>query len=536
MRALPWLVLAMLVPFAPNVAEACGCFAAPTAATPVVQTGERIVFAVEDGEVVAHIQIQYNGDAEDFAWMVPVPSVPELKVGSESLFEALETATRPTFTVNFQSGEDCFDEEGCGFDGEDALFAAPNEADPRDSVAVVQSEAGPYEYAVVRADAKAPMFEWLAENGYFVPSASDASFEPYIRPGAFFLALKLRATASVGDLQPVVLTYPADRPMIPIVLTSMGATNNMGVAVWVLGSARAVPVNYQHVVVNDEHIQWANGADNYAEVVRRAIDEAEDHHAFVTEYAGPVFPARNAMNAYAITIDEAALGAIDPVRDFVNALQRNGFRAEQLIAILSRELRLDADDLDGRSGNALWEVYFGRARVIPREEFDSPAVAAEIFETIVAPLEEATALLGRHAYLTRLLTILSPDEMTLDPVFDFNPDLADVSNQRTVRQMNYCNDDGVELSYSDGRIQRDPQGVFRPKDGAPFAARVEVLGLEGAPTVVVDNAALITDDGPLDAGGCADVAPRGRGWGLTLLFAVVLGLRARRRRAEHRAS
>ena len=36
-------------------------------------------------------------------------------------------------------------------------------------------------------------------------------------------------------------------------------------------------------------------------------------------------------------------------------------------------------------------------------------------------------------YLTRLLTIVSPEEMTKDPIFAFNPDLPDVSNQHTAK-------------------------------------------------------------------------------------------------------
>ena len=51
---------------------------------------------------------------------------------------------------------------------------------------------------------------------------------PYIRPGAYFLALKLRPGESAGDLQPVVLRYRSDLPMIPIVLTQVAAAAGHG--------------------------------------------------------------------------------------------------------------------------------------------------------------------------------------------------------------------------------------------------------------------------------------------------------------------
>lgn len=41
----------------------------------------------------------------------------------------------------------------------------------------------------------------------------------------------------------------------------------------------------------------------------------------------------------------------------------------------------------------------------------------------------------KHRYLTRLNTVLSPEEMTLDPVFDVDASLADVSNVHDLSQM-----------------------------------------------------------------------------------------------------
>ena len=52
-------------------AEACGCFTPPSTTTPVVQAGERILFAHEGNQVIAYIQIQYQGSADNFGWLVP---------------------------------------------------------------------------------------------------------------------------------------------------------------------------------------------------------------------------------------------------------------------------------------------------------------------------------------------------------------------------------------------------------------------------------------------------------------------------------
>jgi hypothetical protein len=71
----------------------------------VVQAGERILFAVDNGKVTAHIQIQYAGDAKEFGWLIPLPSVPIVKVGSEELFTL---RTQPTYQANTAfTGEGC---------------------------------------------------------------------------------------------------------------------------------------------------------------------------------------------------------------------------------------------------------------------------------------------------------------------------------------------------------------------------------------------------------------------------------------------
>ena len=93
-------------------ARACGCFAPPSPAEPIVQAGERILFAVRNGVVTAHIQVQYAGDAKDFGWLLPLPSVPTLTVGSDELFTQLNAVTQPRYIVN-----STFSSAGCGGGG-----------------------------------------------------------------------------------------------------------------------------------------------------------------------------------------------------------------------------------------------------------------------------------------------------------------------------------------------------------------------------------------------------------------------------------
>jgi len=71
---------------APRQAQACGGFFCSQ--VPIDQSGEQIIFSVSQSHITAHVQISFQGQAKDFAWVVPVQTVPTLSVGSQAVFAA----------------------------------------------------------------------------------------------------------------------------------------------------------------------------------------------------------------------------------------------------------------------------------------------------------------------------------------------------------------------------------------------------------------------------------------------------------------
>src|SRR6476659_8916943 len=125
MRTLTSLALLGLALGYTSDASACGCFTPPDPSVPVVQAGERIAFAMQDGQVTAHIQIQYAGNAGDFGWLLPLPSVPTLELGTDELFNQLITLTQPKYRLNRTYEGNCaFNPQGRGGGG--GLSAAPS--------------------------------------------------------------------------------------------------------------------------------------------------------------------------------------------------------------------------------------------------------------------------------------------------------------------------------------------------------------------------------------------------------------------------
>jgi len=490
---------------------------------PVVQAGERILFAVKDGQVTAHVQVQFSGDAAEFGWLLPLPAVPTLELGIDELFTQLTLATQPKYRMSTSFDSACSPFYG-GTGGGAASGAAGGSATAGGSAGgsdnsplVVQDSVGPYDYAVLRADSKADMLTWLTDNHYFVPAGTDDSVAPYIHPGAFFLALKLRPGHSSGDVQPVVLRYASDVGMIPLTLTSTGAKEHMGVQVWMLGSARAIPRNYHHTVLNDAVIDWRTSGSNYEDVINRAAAEAPEKHTFVTEYAGTSSRMRGVLAPPSRFGVQADLAAQTAAGDFLRYLFTHGFQLDgTLKAILGRVLPVPAGSTP--------EQYYPDTQHVTGV-IDAPALAQEMFDRIVTPTRAADQLFADLPVLTRLYTTLSPQDMNRDPAFAFNPSLPDINNAHQSEMRVWCDgtthaEGRAELRTEQGWLLLYPQGRFGPPatplDARPASLRIETLGEEGPPEVIVDHSPTVST--PATHHGCSST---GEGVALLLVAAVI---------------
>ncbi len=560
MRTLTPFVLVGLALGYTSDAAACGCFTPPDPSVPIVQAGERIAFAMSDGQVTAHIQIQYQGSASDFGWLLPLPSVPTLQLGTDELFTQLLATTQPKYKIDrVYEGNCSFDPSRGGFglggtptaNGAGGGAGGQGGGDTGGSPLVYQDSVGPYDYAVLKADTKDAMLQWLSDNRYFVPAGTDDAVGPYIRPGSFFLALKLKSGNSVGDLQPVVVQYASDLPMIPLVLTSVAANPHMGIQVWMLGAGRAIPRNYYHTVINDAKLDWINGSQNYNDVIIAATAEAPDKHSFVTEYAGGSTPMQGVLNAPGRFGDQATLASQPTDVAFVNYMLSNGFPlTAQTIGVLQKYIPVPAAYQSSPPQFYQQLAYGGTVGPIVGENFQPAQMAQDLQDRVVTPTLAAGALFDQFPYLTRLYTTLSPEDMNKDPVFSYNPGLKDwpnVHNGTLTYHCGFFGDKGIlgtaaTLRTEAGWVIEYPNGTgptttnggnFTPP-GGPSSQRIEILRETGSPEVVTDNTASISH--ALGGSGCG-VAVGGRAsrqyvgfFGLLAIGGVLLV--GRRRRAS----
>lgn len=494
--------------FPPTDAHACGgLFCDGSGPTQVNQAAERIIFAQNpDGSVTAVVEIMYQGPADQFGWLLPVPGIPEVGLSSNIAMQRLQTATNPQYQLSTTFEGECRSENN-GFAANDGAAnngtTANNGQTNNGSVAILdRGTAGPYDYVVLQIDGDPQIgLDWLADNGYQVTSVGPELLTPYIDDGYNLLAIRLQKNADSGSVRPIRLTYDDDHPMIPIKLTAVAANQDMGVLTWVLGQSRAIPVNYKSLVLNDALIDWLNFAQNYNQVVIAAANEASGQ-GFVTEYADDTG-----------TLAQLVFTQFDGDRwQSLGTQDWTGREVELLEVVIAQYGAWDgvADAIDQALPNLTAEqrdniltcgVYCEFQNGDLTGVLDPPVFLSAVFDLVIEPMQKTQELLDSLPYVTRLYTTLSPHEMTVDPSFDFNPDLGDVSNIHNATRVIECSSAYYQweapwrVELPSGLVVRGEGGAWpvQPTPMMPATIEVRQVGTSGEGDVVRDNRTTIEE-------------------------------------------
>jgi hypothetical protein len=562
---------ALAGPIGPRAAHACGGFFCnrppPDGTLPIAQAAENVLFVMDEDpatgapRVEAHIQILYTGPATQFSWIVPVTAVPTVDVGWDILFDRIEPPTRPSFVPNYQVDGTCQgsgSDVGCGAAEKATAVSGTGGAGgtPPAVEVVSRGTAGPYDYVVVRSEDGATLRTWLTNNGYFVSDDGARIVDEYVAGGHSFVAVKLMVGQDTSAIRPIILRLASAEACLPLKLTAIAATPDLRINVWVLAAARAVPINYVEIAVNQAKLDWFNFGRNYDQLLQEAANEAQGN-AFGVEYAQPA-----AASSSWFTLSGPARIALPSWADppgYLQELSRVGVTPTgAVMQIVRKYIPLPAAlAAQGVSEATFYASIFSywqqnRADFAP---FDPVALTAELETEVFRPMDMFGELFGRNAYLTRLATFISPEEMTKDPLFVTNRLLPDVAARRTATARVLCGDEEfsycsapVRLELGDGRHVLYPNGacssvMIGPAsapdiDAMPSADVAWNRDPDSEGQIVLDNRAAITEAlrahnatvaTPGSGCGCA-LRAGPRGLAMVGLGVIALALIVRRRR------
>ena len=353
----------------------------------VNQEAEQIIFeADEPGWVTAHVLIRYAGDPAQFAWIVPVPEVPELGISPVSTFALLDQLTAPQ--INITTEDICPRSEWqcryhaapmCPGDDHDqggnvpladagaSSDAAPGGSEPPVTV-ISQQVVGDYQAVIFRASEASAAVQWLHDNGFIVNQTTSIYMESYVAANMVFVAAKLVPGAGVSAIKPLKLRYRAAYPTVPLILTAVAAEPNLTVNTFIYGHTPFRPLGHPVVTIDPNRLATDRlGRSNYPMVLSRAIDDAGGD-GFAIEYRG-----------YPVT---SQIGQ--------NYCCQGGY------------------DYCGLGHNGQCEC--------PNAELD--AQDCEAAGDLPEGLQLLSDLATKYGYLTRITTRVSPEEMTFDPAFE----------------------------------------------------------------------------------------------------------------------
>jgi hypothetical protein len=213
---------------------------------------------------------------------------------------------------------------------------------------------------------------------------------------------------------------------VPVQLTSVAATENMPIQVYILGEARAVPLNFVELELDDTQVDWVGCLGNptcYDDDYRLRFNTAASqlvNQSFVTEFAGSSVVMDNAV---AIPVSQDQIAQVASSDEFFR-LYRGQLPDLPIVDTIVQ------DYIPPPEGTA----------------FDAAGLAQELEQAVLKPAREAQAFVDSFSYLTRLYARLGPESMTKDPFFAFKPEMPTVSNVHSATAIPVCNADGVEPS------------------------------------------------------------------------------------------
>jgi len=162
------------------------------------------------------LSVKYSGSTEEFAWVIPVESRPQVTVDKGAPFTELRRATEILIQTRASKGSNA---EG----------GAPGGAPPEVTV-LERKEEGPYDLAILSATSGGGLYKWLKANKFYLSKNAKGHLNYYVDKKYVFVAARIRSGAQgnqaianrlrQGSIAPMHLTFKAKELTYPLKVTA----------------------------------------------------------------------------------------------------------------------------------------------------------------------------------------------------------------------------------------------------------------------------------------------------------------------------
>ncbi len=241
---------------APRTEAFCGFYVAKADAQ-LFNRASQVVLVRHDDKTVITMANDYEGDPQEFAVVIPVPTFIErgqIHVTDKALIDHLDAFTSPRLV-------EYFDDDPCmrrmrAMAQESAVPSAapaPRRAASGSALGVsVEAEytVGEYDIVILSAKESDGLSTWLTQNGYRTPPGASRVLQSYIRQNVRFFVAKVnlgeQARLGLNMLRPIQVAFESPKFMLPIRLGTVNANGPQDLLVYaVTREGRVETTNYR---------------------------------------------------------------------------------------------------------------------------------------------------------------------------------------------------------------------------------------------------------------------------------------------------
>jgi hypothetical protein len=291
--------MAILANLAAGPANAfCGFYVAQ-ADSKLFNTSSKVVLARDGDQTSITMASDFEGDAKEFAVVVPVPTFIERKqigVVDPKTIDHLDHYTAPRL-VEYRDEDPCHPPvmvAATAMPASPMTSAVQEKSLQRYGVTIEASyDVGEYDVLILSANESNGLVNWLTDNNYRIPQGAESVLGSYIKQKMRFFVAKvnLERMKDLGNnyLRPLQVRYQSAKFMVPLRLGTVNARGPQDLIVYALTrNGRIESTNYRTVKIPSDVDVPLYVKDEFGPFYKALFDRAvsrENMHAVFVEYA-----------------------------------------------------------------------------------------------------------------------------------------------------------------------------------------------------------------------------------------------------------